>query len=270
MILTDYLIDRTYTETVDEVNNSPAILFSNSTSSDFGNVYIFEKFGSENTNSIKFTSQITTHYMEDNTARQDHWAINPVTYTLSGLIGELIYSPPKGFAKFIQTNVVDYLAPLGMLLPSFGSYTQSAINAAQAIQASLNRYRQIYTQALNDFANINYATINQQRVTKWLQSLRDNRQLVNVWTPYGEYNNLAINDFGLTQNDTKYQSNLEIQFIQWRNVSSLKRKATKEEQAYFFQCQNAETEQIGTASTNRSELKEIYKYKTQDFWGNPT
>ena len=99
--------------------------------------------------------------------------------------------------------------------------------------------------------------------------MRDNRQLVNIWTPYGEYNNMAINDFQGSQGDSKFQSDLEIQFTQWRNISTATRKATKEEQAYFCACQQAETQEIGTASTKYSDAKAIYKYKTQDFWGNP-
>jgi hypothetical protein len=270
--ISDFLYDTTDFETVKEVNNNPAILFTNTSTSEFGNVYIFEKFGVEKANTIKFSSSITTHYMEDNTARQDHWAINPVTYTLSGLIGEVVFTPPKQYANFVQKNIIDYLAPLSILSPTFDSYTQSAISTVAAIEASVNRYRQIFTQTLNNIQGIGNTNIikrSQSRVIEWLENLRDNRQLVNIWTPYGEYDNMAINDFQGSQNDSKFQSDLEIQFTQWRNVSTATRKATKEEQAYFCACQQAETQEIGTASTKYSDAKAIYKYKTQDFWGNP-
>lgn len=280
--ITQYLTDNSYFNTIQEIENNPAILFtavsptSNKlkSASVFEDVYLFKNFGLEKTNTIKASSGITTHYMEDNTAMQDHWAINPITYTASGVIGEVIYSPPVLWSSFVQEKFTDYLTPLNVLSPTFDNYTRSAINTVQAVEASVRRYRQILTQTLNSFQgagiNTNIIKHNQSRVFEWLQILRDNRQLVTVLTPYGRFDNLAINDFGLTQNDSKYQSDIEIQFIQWRNVSSIKRSATEEEQAYFFQCQNTETEQNGTASTeNVSELKQIYKYKTKDFWGNP-
>lgn len=281
--ITQYLTDNSYFNTIQEIENNPAILFTAASptsnklksASVFEDVYLFKNFGLEKTNTIKASSGITTHYMEDNTAMQDHWAINPITYTASGVIGEVIYSPPVLWSSFVQEKFTDYLTPLNVLSPTFDNYTRSAINTVQAVEASVRRYRQILTQTLNSFQGAGIGTNitkhNQSRVFEWLQILRENRQLVTVLTPYGRFDNLAINDFGFTQNDSKYQSDIEIQFTQWRNVSSIKRSATEEEQAYFFQCQNAETEQIGTASTeNVSELKQIYKYKTKDFWGNPT
>ena len=252
--ISDYLTAKPDFNNVQEVNNNPAILFSSTTGEQFGDIYIFKKFGIEKANSIKLSSQITTHYMEDNTARQDHWAIAPITYTLSGLVGELIYTPPKQWANFVQKNVINYLAPLGILSPSFDSYTQSAINTVQAVEASVNRYRQIISQAVNNIrgsGNTNIVKNNQGRILEWLENLRNNRQLVDVVTPYGRYYNLAISDILADQQDTKYQSNLEIQFVQWREISTSSRKATKEEQAEFYQCQNAPTEQIGTASTTK-------------------
>lgn len=255
--ISDFLYDTTTQDIIKEVSNDPAILFTNQSSGNFGNVYIFEKFGVDKANTIKYSSSITTHYMEDNTARQDHWAINPVTYTLSGIIGEVIFTPPKNWSNFVQKNVVDYLTPLSMLSPTFDSYTQAAINTVQAVETSLNRYKQIFTQTLNNFNNANIQKQNQKRIIEWLSLLRDNRQLVNIWTPYGEYNDMAIIDFQETQNNTKFQSDIEIQFMQWRNVTINKRKATKEETAYFCACQQAETEEIGTASTQNEDVSTL-------------
>lgn len=272
MNITDYLTDKTDFNTIQEVNNNPAILFTNTSISEFGNVYIFKNFGHSKTSSIKLSSQITTHYMEDNTARQDHWAINPIAYTLSGLIGEVVYTPPTQWANFVQKNIVDYLSPLGVLLPTFDSYTQSAINTVQAVEASVNRYRQIFTQTLSNIqgiGNTNVVKRNQSRVIEWLESLRDNRQLVNIWTPFGEYNNMAIVDISGTQNDTKYKSDLEIQFQQWKNITTITRAATEKEKAYLSSCQSAETQELGNASTRVSELKD-FKLGNKDFWGNPT
>ena len=235
----------------DKVSMDPAVLFTSNSKNGLGNIYLFEKFGVTTTNTIKFSSQITTHYMEDNSARQDHWAIQPIQYTLSGLIGEVIYTPPKLFTSFVQKYVTDYLKPLGTLSPVFDSYTQSAINTVQAVEASLRRYEQMAVNILNDITKYqNPATrkTNQEIIANKLRELRNARQLVSVYTPYGQYNGLAIQDASLTQNNSKYQSNLEVQFIEWRDVTTQVRDATKEEQAMVIRMMKQQEQQQGNAS----------------------
>ena len=206
--------------------------------------------------------------MEDNVSRQDHWAISPISYTMSGLIGEVIYQPPAMWSSYIQQHFTDYLTPLSILSPTFDTYTQSAINVVQQIEASYRRYEQIAKQVLQSLDKLPTRASNQEYLINSLRELRDNRQLVNVYTPYGEYDSLAIQDVSATQNNSKYQSNLEIQFIEWRNVSTKKRKATDADKAIFAQAQKAEVEQQGQASTRTSELKD-WKQGNKDFWGNP-
>lgn len=239
--------------------NTPAMLFVKANDkAKFGNIYIFERFGIAKADTIKFSSQITTHYMEDNVAYQDHWAISPVGYTMSGLVGEVIFSSPTKWSSFIQEHFTDYLSPLNVLSPTFDNYTQRAINTVNQIEASYRRYEQIAKQFFQSFGKIPTRVSNQEYVIKQLQSLRDNRQLVDVYTPFGEYKNLAIQDAQATQNGSKYQSSIEVQFLEWRNISTLKRVATEEEMATFAQAQKAEVEEQGQASTKKSTFATRY------------
>lgn len=250
--------------------NEPAMLFvKDNDKSKFGNIYIFQKFGVAQAETIKLSSQITTHYMENNVSAQDHWAVAPMTYTMSGLIGEVIYQPPAKWSSYIEERFTDYLAPLGVLSPVFDNYTQRAINMVNQIEASYRRYEQIAKQMLQSFGKIPTRESNQEYVISRLRQLRDNRQLVNAYTPYGTFTSLAIQDVSATQNNSKYQSNLEIQLIEWRNVETKKRKATEEDKALLARYAQAEVEQQGQASTRVSELKD-FKLGNKDFWGNPT
>ena len=232
--------------------NTPATLFiKDKDEAKFGNAYIFKKFGLAQADSLKLSSQITTHYMEDNVAYQDHWAIAPLSYTMSGLVGEIVYSTPSQWSSFIQDRFVDYLTPLQILSPTFDSYTQSAINTINAVEASYRRYEQIAKQFFQNLGILPTRQSSQEYLVSALTQLRDNRQLVSVYTPYGVYDNLAIQDISITQNNSKYQSQLEIQFVQWRNITTLTRKATKEEMSNVAQAQKAEVEQQGQASTTK-------------------
>jgi len=254
------------------VEADPAILFTSNSSDGFGNIYLFEKFGVTTTNTLKISSQITTHYMENNNAVQDHWAIAPIKYTLSGLIGEVIYTPPKKAVNFVQKYINNYLEPLNILSPTFDSYTQSAINTVQAVEASLRRYEQMAVNILNNITKYQAAKkTNQEFLANKLIALRDNRQLVNVWTPYGQFNGLAIQEASLTQNKTKYQSNLEVQFIQWRDVDTQKRAATEQEKATVVRTMKQQEQNLGNASQQKVPDSLAYKYYhgQTDFWGNP-
>lgn len=265
-IVKDFLSNKSEQSELTKLQNQPALLFENREGR-FGNVFLFKKFGVEKTNTIKLSSSITTHYMENNTAAQDHWAIAPISYTMSGLIGEVINTTPIKNPEVRHRDLIDYLKPLGIISPTFDTLTQSAINKQNAIIASLHRYEQIARQVFADITNIPVAKSNQQRIIEMLDSLVVNRQLVSVYTPFGTYDNLAIQDVTITQSDSKYESNLEIKFIEWRNIETKKRKATKEDYAIMAQMQKAQEIQQGIAPQKISELKQIYKYKTMDFWG---
>ena len=244
----DFLSNKTEQEELDKLNNQPALLFENKEGK-FGNIYLFKKFGSETTNTLKLSSNITTQYMENNVSAQDHWAIAPASYTLTGLIGEVLYKKKIKNTEVRQRELTDYLKPLRILSPTFDTLTQSAINKTEAIESSLERYGEIAQQIFSDVKNLETRTSNQQKIIEMLETLRDNRQLVSVYTPYGVYENLALEDVSITQNNSKYVSNLEIKFLQWRNIETQTRKATKEDMAKIAQMQKAQEEQQGNAST---------------------
>jgi hypothetical protein len=248
--ITDYLSNITQTRADNELLTNPAMLFENKSDNDFGSVFLFERFGHAESDTYRISSQITDHYMEDNVARQDHWAIAPDTYILSGFIGEVVYQPPKMWRSKAEKYVTDYLKPLGMLSPTFDSYTQSALNIVQQVETSYRRYEQI---ARNIYANITGNTVrrhNQGYVIKILKLAQLQRQLFNVWTPYRTFENLAIQNISISQGDSKYKSRLEIEFKEWRNISTETREATKEEKkAYIARVQKMQSQDAGTAAT---------------------
>lgn len=171
--------------------------------------------------SITFQSQITDNYIENNTAIQDHIAINPVTITMRGYIGELVFTEPVSFwnnitgflggqiAKSdIATTLTTKLTPLTALLPPVDNITQAAKNTVQYVEASFDRYKKVYDQLFN---SQNISHISQQEDTaEKLKQLWQNRTLVEVITPYGYYENMAIQSISLTQGNTTTQSDLSV------------------------------------------------------------
>ena len=239
----------------DEVTG--ALLFTNSNSNDdyFGQVYLFTKFGSCTDNSLNISSEITSNYTEANVFVNDHWSIKPLQYTISGLVGEVIYRPPTKYKSFVQ-NIISPIMPFTKLSPTLDSYTQGALNIVQGIENTVNRYTQIARQSFQAITNIAVTReSNQRKVYQELRDLMYNRQLVKVWTPYEKLENLAITNVSLRQDaTTRFQSTIEIQFQEWRDVESFAREATKEEKTEWAKISQAVETNGGNIATKKTEL----------------
>lgn len=221
------------------------VLFSESTNSQ---ILLFENFGLCTQNNLSLKSEITNHYVEENYWINDHWAVNPPQYVLSGLIGELIYTVPNSWAKKIESIYESTgLGLLSRISPSLGSYTYGVLNVTRKIQSVVNKYTKIATQAANKIKNFKKTTINktnQRKVLDELESLMNSRTLVNIYTPYGTYNRLAIIAINIRQGqDTKYVSDVEITFQKWRSSDEL------------YSNMNAEKMLSDTATAQKSTVK---------------
>ena len=249
--ITDYLSNAKQKASDNAIVFTPGLLFGNESKNKFGSIFMFERFGQAGNNTYRMTSSISKHYMEDNVSMQDHWAIDADTYILSGYIGEVVYTPPKKWANAVETYVTDYLKPLSILSPVFDSYTQSALNVVQAVESSFRRYEQIARNIYDSFTNNTPQRTNQSYIAQILKSCQLNRQLITVWTPFKTFENMAIVNVTLTQEDSKYKSRIEVELQQWRKVSKADvREATKEEKkAYLAYIQKMREQDAGLAAT---------------------
>ena len=224
-------------------------------------IVLFEKFGVCTQNNLSLKSEITNHYTEENYWINDHWAINPPQYTVSGLIGELIYTVPTGWAKKIE-SLYSYsgLGLLSVISPVLGSYTSSVLNITRKVQSVVDKYSNIAKKAFNQFYNFlnknNIKKTNQRKVLDTLESIMNNRQLVTVVTPYGTYNNLAIIAINIRQDqDSKYVSNLEVTFQKWRSVEEYTKDIEQEKlNAEITGAQKANVANKGLVGTIKSKI----------------
>lgn len=243
-----------WNEGTDTQNIVPAAFFTRSSSAELPQVYLFAQFGLAQGADIGQQSQITTHYTEQNNHVNDHWALNPLTYSLKGLIGELIYSAPTKWANaspYANSAVYDILS---IISPTMDNATRSAYNIYQHTEAVADRYRQQVRTALSNIGVIKTQTqqTNQQYVFTQVQSLQLNRQLVQILTPYGWFENMAITNVRMSQNNQRFVSEIVIDFQEWRNVGELaQRAATKQEKAQMAILQQSVEQNNGQASTSQ-------------------
>mgnify|MGYP007049376023 CR=1 FL=1 len=171
--------------------------------------------------SISLQSQITDHYIENNTAVQDQIAKSPLVVTLKGLVGEVVFEAPKSFYdkadSFIEDkfgfSVADKLGPIASLYPPVSNLNQVARNTVQYVEASVNRYKQIIGSAVDLFTGDQKET-KLREVFRKLQVLRANDALLTIITPYTENDyplaNMAIQSITLRQGNENYVSDLEV------------------------------------------------------------
>ncbi len=190
-------------------------------------------FDVEGENTITLTSDITDHYLEDNSAVQDHIAIKPQIVTLRSYVGELVYQVDATTNTNLQ-KAVQKLTILNAYLPVLSK-------AAQQIQSSLTLGSQSFTSGgvlklassalrppiLNNIVdlwaltkNLNPAASKQQQAYLYFKALQEQKILVSLQTPFEFVTNMAIESIVATQTeDTRTMSDFSVTLKKIRTVS---------------------------------------------------
>ena len=141
---------------------------------------------------VTLNNEITDHWLEDNTAVQDHIAVKPNIVTMRGYVAELVFT--ESIIAAVLGTVENTLSQASAYL---GKYTPGATQALlKAITQAQNVETQI-SQALSRAATIAsfftpYNGTRQQKAFAQLSAYRDAKVFFTVYTPFQVYNNMAI------------------------------------------------------------------------------
>lgn len=243
----------------------PALLFANSKNDEyFGDLYLFSNFGISGGNTITASSELSNNYMENNSQRQDHWAITPIAYTLTGYVGEVIYRPASNWSNWLGDNVMNYLLPLSVISPVVSGYVQSAMNIVHQLEANYQRYSKYAENFIRNFqGNGNVKEGNQYIIFQNLLKLRDQRILVDVYTPYGVLKDMAMTTISMSEDEkSKYKYSINITLQEYKEISTYTREATEQEKNKLIQSevlsQQASSEKNnGIATSSKTQLADI-------------
>lgn len=180
-----------------------------------------------------FKSDITDHYVEDNTAVQDQIALKPEMITTHGFIGELNDVPPSGFG--FLSSLTSKLGVLGAYAPGLTNTALGAINTAQNVYSSASKAVNSVVGALSSLSgNASQNVVGssgitqgstqnqQQKIFAQFYGYWRNRTLFQVQTPWGVFQNMAIDELRVIQSDeTNTVSEFQITFkmIRFSNVA---------------------------------------------------
>lgn len=199
-------------------------------------------FNYEGEQTVTIQSDITDHYVEDNTSVQDQIALKPERITTSGFIGELNDIPQTKTLQILKTQA-DKLTIINAYTPVLSTTALDAYNAAvfayqsaqkaiDAASASLSTINGLLGsggdsspgESVIDSSGLNSAqNQNQQQIYFQLfYNYWRNRTLFLVQTPWAIFDNMAIESMRVIQDqNTRMVSDFEVTFKMIRFVSEI-------------------------------------------------
>jgi len=185
-------------------------------------------FDIEGETSINLTTEITDHYLEDNSAVQDHIAIRPKKAVLKSYVGELVYREDDSTDTFVQ-KAVQKLTTLFAYRPPIARAAQQAIDFIRNGSISDISLDNITLETINKTTdywafvkNLGGGTSRQQQAYMYFKGLMEGKYLVSVQTPFEFMNNMAIESIVAIQGeDSRFISDFSITLKQIRTVTIL-------------------------------------------------
>jgi len=171
--------------------------------------YVFDIVGEE---SMELNSDITDHYVEDNTSIQDQISLKPEKFTVRGMVAELKMVEPLQAIQSPELNALPFFPVLSPVFTIGSEELQLSLAAGLAAQTNSI----IETQSLFGYFNGNAGSIPQTAQGKafaYFYQLWKGRQMFSVETPWGVMNSMAIESLSPTQGDvTRYRTDFAITF----------------------------------------------------------
>ena len=148
-------------------------------------------------------SDVTDHFVEKNVAYQDQIALKSEIFTITGVVGELVYQNTKGQST-IQKLATKLTTISGFLpvLTDAGKQLQSSVVGAQTAggtSAYLNAALGSGIDLYQTFKKLNPPKTKQAAAYNYFAALRNGRQLISFDTPYGFKSSFVIWEFSFMQ-----------------------------------------------------------------------
>lgn len=171
---------------------------------------------------VDLESEITDHYIEDNTAIQDHIALKPELISVRGLVAEL------AGIQVTQSNISQQTNALPEIPGYLPEFTDGAIQTMVQTEIEPEREKAAISDSQSLFGYYNSRAPQEPNQTKqsyvfgYFYQLWKGRQLFSVETPWGIWNNMAIMSLNATQGeDTRTVSDIRIQFKRISKVETV-------------------------------------------------
>lgn len=212
-----------------DVNSAIVSVFDNTGIAGF-------KFHVPEREEVVMKSEVSTHYVEDNTPVQDHIAQQPVQITLQGLQGDYFYSNHK--IESALANVTPIMNLVTPFLPQIDDITAQVKNkiTKKNIDAKLLQQSDVNTRILSGstktfnfnftdlfqlFQDLYKVTSAQTRAFLYLEALWKSRMIFTVDTSWKRYENMVITNIKPIRDNNADITDFTVTFQQVRFVQTL-------------------------------------------------
>lgn len=189
-------------------------------------------FNYEGEQTVELNSEITDHFIEDNTAIQDQIALKPVRVVTKGFISELNNVTPT-ILQPLKT-IAQKLTAINSYAPSISETSQIAYDqafqtyqiATNAINAAISAWASVSGGGVSVISGnfpiaVQLAQNKQQTAFQTFYGYWYNRILFTIQTPWAIFQNMAIEQLRPVQSeDTKTFTTFECTFKQIRTAST--------------------------------------------------
>ena len=246
-----------------------------------------------NDDTVTYNAQITDNWIESNSAIQDHIALQPVTITMRGLCGELVYDAKQAeldyeselaqaktrnsqytiiwkYGDFKGIEDVDgKLVAIGRIAPPLSNITEMAQNnwellniqnqkASKIVDAFKNRNNKTMAQQMNNYNGLS-TNARQSRLKQVGDEFKKailGRKSFTVNTPFGTFENMYLQTVTLHQGEEDYIGDIDITLKQIRFAQTQTTKAdekTLSELNSLAQAQSEAQNNGNTQGVNRNK-----------------
>jgi hypothetical protein len=209
-------------------------------------------------------SDITDHYVEDNTAIQDQIALRPETITTHGFIGEL-NDVPTGILKLLKA-AADKLLIIGAYTPELAVAAQIAYAEATLVYAAASSLADSAISAWDTLQNQGGNSVigsggltpqkgqnKQQTMFQQFYGYWRDRRLFTVQTPWAVFQDMAIKSLRAIQDaETRVITDFEVTFKIIRNASTITSSTLPPGYQTIGNAQASPLQDLGTSALNAS------------------
>lgn len=176
-------------------------------------------FDYKETEEVELDAEIPDHWLEDNSAVQDHIGLRPATVTLTGYVSELFLPASTLFSILgALSSVTNTLTQANAYVGNYGAGNiQKMLKALTQAQNAVVQIEQAAARSAQvaSFFSAGPKKTRQQQAYAQLKALRDARIVFTVYTPYQVFDNMAIESLrAVRPKDTKTWSSFSVRLKQ--------------------------------------------------------
>ena len=206
-------------------------------------------FDVPDTENISLSSDITDHFTESNSFLNDHIVHKPITITLSGFIGELVYRTAGGIEGAVQeiTNKLGVVeAYAGDLTPGWVQKTKEVLGQTQQAISFINTQLDRVQNVVGFFDVESIEQTKQAKAYQELKALWQTKGLVTVQTPWEYFDSMIIKSISFTQNaDSKQITDISVTLKEMRFAEVKTVNFDKDQFPPAVEVQEAAAEDVG-------------------------